>query len=143
MELIQNQLIDLLVLIVTGTISIASVYATIYIQKIVKKAKLQAEKIEDENMEAIINTTIDRTHSLIKANVIAMEQTLVKEIKQSSEDGKITKDELKNISVQVRENVLKQLSEGSVEILNFTLGDVNGYIAAEIEKTLAEIKEQI
>lgn len=143
MELIQSQLIDLLTLIITGAISIASVYATIYIQKVVKKAKLQAEKIEDENMEVIINNTIDRTHSLIQANVIAMEQTLVKEIKESTKDGKVTKEELKNVAVQVRENVLNQLGEGSVEILNITLGDVNGYIAAEIEKTLAELKEQI
>lgn len=143
MELIQSQLVDLLTLVITGAISIASVYATIYIQKIVKRAKMEAEKIEDENIEAIINNTIDRTQALIQANVIAMEQTLVKEIKESIKDEKLTKDELKGIAQKVRENVLNQLGEGSVEILNKTLGDVNGYIEAEIEKTLAELKGQI
>ncbi|MEG2289615.1 MAG: hypothetical protein RSC24_06570 [Clostridium sp.] len=143
MEAIQEQIIGLLTILITGAISIASVYATIYINKLVKKAKLQAEGIEDENVQAIVNLTLDKTQQLIQTNVIAMEQTLVKEIKESIKDGKITKDELKNVAIEVRENVLKQLGEGSKGILENTLGDVNGYIEAEIEKTLAELKGQI
>ena len=59
------------------------------------------------------------------------------------EDGKIEKDELKKLAQNVKENVLNQLGEGSIAILNETLGDVNGYLEVRIEEKLAEIKKEI
>lgn len=143
MEQLQEQVIQLFTIILGGLLSIASVYVTIYVNKAIQKAKLESAKIQDEQARVIANKTLDQVNMLIQTNVVAMEQTVVKGIKEGIADGKITKEELSNVANQVRENVLAQLSQGSVDILNSTLGDVNGYVNAQIEKQLAELKGQL
>ena len=72
-----------------------------------------------------------------------MEQTLVKEIKEKASDGKVDKDELKEVAKIVENDVLNQLSKESKELISLEIDDINGYIAAQIELTLASLKNQI
>ena len=57
-------------------------------------------------------------------------------------DGKVEKDELNKLAVNVKENVLNQLGKGSLDILNEGLNDVNGYIEARLEQVLVDIKKE-
>lgn len=143
MEMLQNQLIELITIILGGLLSIATVYATIFINRAVQKAKIESAKIKDEQLQLITNNTLDKVNMLIQTNVVAMEQTVVKGIKEGIKDGKFTKKDLEAVAQEVKEKVLKQIGKESMEILNNTLGDVNGYVESKIEFTLASLKEQI
>ena len=72
-----------------------------------------------------------------------MENTVKKELLESVNDGKIDKSELKKLSEQVRDNVLKQLGDGAVSILNGGIGDLSGYLEVKIEEQLSQIKNQM
>ena len=61
---------------------------------------------------------------------------------QALQDGKIEKAELVKLRDEVRENVLSQLSQDSLDILNNSLVDVEKYIDTKIESQLAILKEQ-
>ena len=98
-------------------------------------------KFKDEQAKAILNDTLDKVDVLLKTNIVAMENTLKKEISEGIKDGKIEKDELNKLAVNVKENVLNQLGKGSLDILNEGLNDVNGYIEARLEQILVEVKE--
>lgn len=143
MEMIQESLTVLLVTIVCGAISIATAYISNYAKKLTEKAKAETAKIENEAQKTLIDKAINRVDELITVNVVKMEQTLVKEIKEKASDGKVDKDELKEVAKIVENDVLNQLSKESKELISLEIDNINAYIAAQIELTLASLKNQI
>ena len=143
MEMIQESLTVLLITIVCGAISVATAYVSTYAKKLIEKAKVETAKIENEAQKVLIDNAINRVDELITVNVVKMEQTLVKEIKEKASDGKVDKDELKDVAEAVKNDVLNQLSKESKELISLEIDDISGYIAAQIELTLASLKNQI
>ena len=139
-ELLKDTLIQLLSVILTGAITIASAYITVFIAKATEKAKLESKKIEDERQRGMLQDALDKVDSLLKTNIIALENTIKKEMLEAIADGKIEKDELKTLAVKVKENVLIQLGNDSIDILCSSMGDVNGYLEARVEELLVQIK---
>ena len=141
----ENQIMEalglLLTTVITGGIGVITSYVAIYLNNL--KIKIQAEtaKIKNEDTRRLVDGALDRLNSLIITNV--MENTVKKELLESINDGKIDKSELKKLAEQVRDNVLKQLGDGSVSILNGAIGDLSGYLEVKIEEQLSQIKNQI
>ena len=141
--LLENTVIQLLGIIIGGLLAIASAYMTLFVAKATQKAKVETEKLNDERQRKIVNATLDKVDELLRTNIIALENTVKKDMLELIADGKIEKDELKKLAQDVKENVLNQLGEDSIAVLNDTLGDVNGYLEVRIEEKLAEIKKEI
>ncbi|CAI3570076.1 hypothetical protein CNEO4_1960002 [Clostridium neonatale] len=142
-EMIKESLTQLLVIIACGAISVGTAYVTLYTKKLTEKVKAETDKLKDENQKALINSAIDRANDLVTKNVVKMEQTLVKEIKEKTEDGDIKKEELQKIAESVKENVLNQLSKESQDLINLEIKDLSGYIEAQIEVALGTLKNQV
>ena len=142
-NLLENTVIQLLGIIIGGLLAIASAYMTLFVAKATQRAKIETEKLNDERQKAIVDATLDKVDELLKTNIIALENTVKKDMLELIADGKIEKDELKKLAENVKINVINQLGEGSMAILNETLGDVNGYLEVRIEEKLAEIKKEI
>ena len=142
-ELLQDTIIQLLGIVIGGILAIASAYATLFVAKATQKAKVEIEKLNDERQRKIVDATLDKVDELLRTNIVALENTTKKDMLALIEDGKIEKEELKKLAEDVKVNVLNQLGEGSIAILNETLGDVNGYLEVRIEEKLAEIKKEI
>lgn len=142
-ELLKDTLTQLLSVILTGTITIASAYMTVFVAKATEKAKLESKKIEDERQRRMLQDALDKLDSLLKTNIIALENTIKKEMLEAIADGKIEKDELKTLAVKVKENVLIQLGNDSMDILCSSIGDVNGYLEARVEELLVQIKNEM
>ena len=139
-QLLENTVIQLLGIVIGGILAIASAYMTLFVAKATQKAKAETEKLNDERQRKIVNATLNKVDELLRTNIIALENTVKKDMLALIADGKIEKDELKTLAQDVKENVLNQLGDDSLAILNDTLGDVNGYLEARIEEKLAEIK---
>ena len=140
MNNLQEQVNNLLTIVIGGALSVVSIYATIYINKAIEVAKAKAEQIKDEKAKKIVDDTLDRTANLIKTNIVALENTTKVELIKDIQDGKIDYSELNTLATKVQENVINQLGQQSVDVLNQSLGDVNGYLASKIEETLADLK---
>ena len=141
--LLENTVIQLLGIIIGGLLAIASAYMTLFVAKATQRAKIETEKLNDERQKAIVDATLEKVDELLKTNIIALENTVKKDMLELIADGKIEKEELKKLAENVKINVINQLGEGSMAILNETLGDVNGYLEVRIEEKLAEIKKEI
>ena len=141
--LLENTVIQLLGIIIGGLLAIASAYMTLFVAKATQRAKVETEKLNDERQKAMVDATLDKVDKLLKTNIIALENTVKKDMLELIADGKIEKEELKKLAENVKINVINQLGEGSMAILNETLGDVNGYLEVRIEEKLAEIKKEI
>ena len=141
-NLLKDTVIQLLGIIIGGCLAVASVYAGLLIARATQKIKLEIERLNDETQKKILNDTLDRVDNLLQTNIIAMENTVKKDMLAAIEDGKVEKAELKTLADNVKNNVLKQLGNDSLEVLNNSLGDVNGYLEVKIEEILAQIKAQ-
>ena len=140
MELLQEGLVDLLKIVIESVLAIASVYATMFVANVTKKAKVELQKVKDEKAKELLNQNLDRVDALLKTNIVAMENTLKKELIKDIEDGKLDKEEAKLLVNNVKKNVLNQLSNESLVVLNEGLNDLNGYIGARLEEILVEVK---
>ena len=140
--LLKDTVIQLLGIIIGGCLAVASAYGSLLIARATQKIKLEIERLNDETQKRILNDTLDRVDSLLQTNIIAMENTVKKDMLASIADGKIEKAELKTLADNVKNNVLKQLGNDSLAVLNDSLGDVNGYLEVKIEEILAQIKAQ-
>ena len=141
-NLLKDTVVQLLGVIIGGCLAIATAYAGLLIARATQKIKLEIEKLNDETQKKIFNDALDRVDSLLQTNIVAMENTVKKDMLASIADGKIEKAELKTLADNVRNNVLKQLGDDSLAVLNDSLGDVNGYLEVKIEEILAQIKAQ-
>ena len=141
-NLLKDTVVQLLGVIIGGCLAIATAYAGLLIARATQKIKLEIEKLNDETQKKIFNDALDRVDSLLQTNIVAMENTVKKDMLASIADGKIEKAELKTLANNVKNNVLKQLGDDSLAVLNDSLGDVNGYLEAKIEEILAQIKAQ-
>ena len=65
MESIQGALTDLLATIVTGCITLVSVYITFFINKTIENLKSKTEKIECELQRELINNAIEKSMAFI------------------------------------------------------------------------------
>lgn len=141
-NLLKDTVVQLLGVIIGGCLAIATAYAGLLIARATQKIKLEIEKLNDETQKKIFNDALDRVDSLLQTNIVAMENTVKKDMLASIADGKIEKAELKTLADNVKNNVLKQLGDDSLAVLNNSLGDVNGYLEVKIEEILAQIKAQ-
>ena len=120
-ELLQGTVIQLLGIVIGGILAIASAYMTLFVAKATQKAKVETEKLNDERQRKMINSTLNKVDELLKTNIIALENTVKKDMLELIADGKIEKDELKKLAQDVKENVLNQLGNDSLAILNDSL----------------------
>lgn len=141
-NLLKDTVVQLLGVIIGGCLAIVTAYAGLLIARATQKIKLEIENLNDETQKKIFNDALDRVDSLLQTNIVAMENTVKKDMLASIADGKIEKAELKTLADNVKNNVLKQLGDDSLAVLNDSLGDVNGYLEVKIEEILAQIKAQ-
>lgn len=138
--LLKEGLQQLLNIVIGGVLTVASVYGTLFVAKITQKAKIEIAKLKDEQAKIILDASLERLDQLLKTNIVAMENTLKKELTKAIEDGVIEKEELKMLALNVKENVLNQLGRESLDVLNNGLNDLGGYIEARLEQLLVEVK---
>lgn len=143
MEAVQDALVNLLVTVAVGVIGIVGAYTTVCLNKITANIKSKTNKIENENQKALIESAIERVNDLVRVNVIKAQETLVKEIMEKTEDGIFDKSDLKAVADVVKNDVIKQMGEQVTELVKIEIDDLEGYVSAVIEKTLAELKGQI
>lgn len=142
MEMIKQNLISLGVVIVCGAISIATAYVSSYMKKLSEKTKAETSKLENETQKELVDKAIDRVDKLVNTNVIKAQETLVKEIKNAAKDGNVDKRDLKDVAQVVKKEVLVQLSDELKQLVSVEIQDLDKYIEAQIEVSLATLKNK-
>lgn len=140
MEQIQNQLIGLFTIVIGGALTIASIYATIYINKYIEIAKEKSQAIKDENAQKKINLALERVNELLVTNITSANETLKKELIEGIKDGNLSKEDFASLKESVINKVLVQLGGNSKELLSTEIGDLNDFLSSKLEEKLANLK---
>ena len=113
-----------------------------YLVKATTRIKAETKTIQDKATRDLLDKTLDNLTNLINVNVTSASETIVKELKASTLDGVLSKEDGKLILSNVKGKVLTQLSDSGKEVLSTTISDLEGYIESSIETALKQIKAQ-
>lgn len=105
-----------------------------------KQLKAKAELTKEQTTKAFLEKAIYSAEELALTTVTAMEQTTAAELREKVKDGIVSKDELKELSVDVYNQMVYQLKEEYQEVIRNTYGDLRLYLTDLIEKKLYEVK---
>ena len=133
MNILNETLVNTLSTILVGVISIVFLQLFSYLRS-------KTSLIKDQQAKQIVDNTIEKVEKLINDNIIKVEHTSKPIMIQALQDGKIQKEELVKLRDEVKNEVLNQLEEESLDVLNESLADLNKYIEVKIESQLAILK---
>lgn len=140
---LQNILVQSLSTIIVSLLGLGVAYFVKFLNAKTIKVKEESLNIKDEGQRKLVIDAIDRINSLVQTNVIAIEQTLGKEIKNVVNDGVVDKNELQGLAQIVVDRVKGQANDDVLLLANQSISDLDAYILATIEKELAKVKGQI
>lgn len=143
MEEIDLALHSLMVLVITGAISIIGLYTVLLMKKLSLRISKEAKKIGDSELREKAQDAIFTINEIIATTVFALQVTLVKEIREKAADGKLTPEEAEMVFNIAKQQITEQLSEELIKSAQYSIEDVEGYIANKIEMALQEIKDKI
>lgn len=139
MQMNQDLLNSISVILTAVFTAVGTVVAKYYNEK-KAYAKAQASQIANEQDAQLANQAINEVDDLIRTNIIAVENTLKKGIIDGIANGDYSRDALKNLSVNVLNQVKNQMSISSMSTLENIRKDVDGYLANRIEGILTVLK---
>ena len=140
MEEIQQALLTALTMIATVSIGVGAKYLCSLLKRLGDKAEVQTSKIEDEKAEILLKNTLDKVEALIEDSIHYTEENLVKELKLSTEDGKLTLEEGKEVLQTTAENVYAKLSPQTVNLLQDTYDNLMIFIEEKVQNVFDRMK---
>ena len=139
---INTILVNTLTGIGIALIGLVGAYLSLFIKRSTEKLKVQTSAIKDEATRNLVNNALDKTVQLVNKNVTSASETIVKELKSTTLDGKLSAEDGKAILEVVKGKVLIQLSDDIKGLASTEIGDIESYIETLIENSLKELKSE-
>lgn len=143
MEVIQSALLEAATTIVVALISLLAIVAVLYINKLKAKVIIETEKINDQATREYAQGVLTKVTDALSIAVDKMESTMVKELKDKSSDGKLTKEEQKEIADQAKKLANEILGTDMKNLLVGIIGDSEKYVDAQIASLVIKKKNEL
>ena len=108
MENLQPILVNALGTILSAAITTAAVMLVAYLAKLRQKAQSEINKVENESTQTYLSNVLDTVYANLSAAVDRIEVTLVKELKNATGDGKLTKED-QRVAFQFHKGAIRTL----------------------------------
>ena len=112
-------------------ITLIGVFGAWLMAQIAKKQKLST-----------INAAVEELTYAAETTVLELQQTVVDDLKEASADGKLTKDEIKELGKKLLEGTMQKMSESGIGVLKAANVDINAIITGVGEALIARIKHE-
>lgn len=96
-------------------------------------------KTENQMLQTLINNVSDNAENIVKA----LNQTLVNGLKDKSEDGKLTKDEIIAVKNEALTTLMNTLSVEAKTTLTNTFGNLELYLSNLIEAKVSDAHKTV
>ena len=94
-----------------------------------------------EHLSKKLDQYLSVAESVIETTVIKLSETVVKDLREASEDGKLTKEEGAQVFNTAVETVKRILGTVFIEFISEYMGDFDAWLEQEIEKYVKHTKE--
>lgn len=127
-------LIEVLSNIFLALLTLTGAYFLYFINIFISYLK---EKIKSNRL----NEAFNQIEKLAEVTVKSIEQTTAKELRQAVKDGKVSKEELKNLSTKAFAQIVQKLQPEYLRFLEENTVNIESYISDVIEKKVLELKK--
>lgn len=127
----QDAIIEVITqVLATALITLIGVLGTWLTAKVLKRVELtNINKAKDELIEAAQQT------------VMELQQTVVEGMKAATQDGKLTEDEITELSIMLLNKTKQKMSLPAIQLLEAAAVDVNALIRGAGEALIAELHD--
>lgn len=143
MEQLMSTLSQTLVTILCAVISLLGVMAVYYLTKLKNKATAETTKIQNEATQEYADSVIATVYDFLSVAVDKMEVTLVKELKATTEDGKLTKEDQKTVATAAYSLFKQLINDDAMAALHDVVGDTETYVYSLIDSIVLEKKNEL
>ena len=140
MENLQPILVQALGTIVTAAITAAAAMLVAYLAKLRKKAQSEINKVENESTQTYLSNVLDTVYANLSAAVDRIEVTLVKELKNATGDGKLTKEDQDRVAEAAKELCKQITGQETMDALAEIVGDTEQYLLTLIDSLVLQKK---
>lgn len=140
MENLQPILVNALGTIVTAAITTAAAMLVAYLAKLRKKAQSEIDKVENESTQTYLSNVLDTVYANLSAAVDRIEVTLVKELKNATGDGKLTKEDQDRVAEAAKELCKQITGQEIMDALAEIVGDTEQYLLTLIDSLVLQKK---
>ena len=87
-----------------------------------------------------INTAVEELTGAAEQTVLELQQTVVDGLKEASDDGKLTKDEIERLGKLLLEGTLAKMSDSGIKVLKAANVDINAIVTGAGEALIVTMK---
>lgn len=140
MENLQPILVNALGTILSAAITTAAVMLVAYLAKLRQKAQSEINKVENESTQTYLSNVLDTVYANLSAAVDRIEVTLVKELKNATGDGKLTKEDQDRVAEAAKELCKQITGQETMDALAEIVGDTEQYLLTLIDSLVLQKK---
>jgi len=127
------KIVETLLPIVIALVIAALNYGVMYLRR-------QISKLENDTLKKAIGDALTEAQTVGIEAVKATQQVFVNEIKEKSEDGKLTKEEAKQAMKIAKEYFMSHISKHSLKILQAAIGPIEDWLESFLEAKVYDLK---
>lgn len=121
-------------------IPLGGAFYAFYKGKGVEFVETKINTIQDTKTKDLVQCAFDRVDELLTDGITSAENTVKQDLIKQISEGKVSKDSLKQIGVDVVSNVISQLNDKTINALKEEISDVESYVNNRLETKLANLK---
>lgn len=140
MDQVVNTLITTAGTILCALITALGAIVMTYIYKLRQKAQAEINKIDNENTQAYLSNMLDTVYNNLCASVDKVEVGLAKTLKETTEDGKLTKEDQALLAQTAMELCKSITGEEIMNSLEQVVGDTETYLLTLIDSIVLKKK---
>lgn len=126
--------------LITAVVTLLLAFLINAVRRIAAKAKLESQKIKNEEQRNLVDEAIVRLEDVATKTVTKLEQTTAKDLRELVKVGKVDKAQLRALSQKALDEILESLNPDYLDLIEDTFGDAKAYILNTIEAKVFELK---
>lgn len=140
MDQVMNTLLTTAGTVLCALISVLGAFAIVYLTKLRQKAQAEIDKIDNESTQTYLSNVLDTVYNNLSASIDRIEVTLVKELKATTEDGKLTKEDQDRVAKAAMELCEQITGNEMMNALGDIVGDTETYLLTLIDSMVLQKK---
>jgi len=120
---------------------IIAIIGLVFTGVIIPLSRAAFEWLRSKTQNEVLMSAIDEFEVVADHVVMSLQQTVVDGLKEKSEDGKLTADEIKDVAQMAIDMFISDISTKSLEVIENNTDDISAYIANLIESRLFQLKQ--
>lgn len=139
-EAIGKVIVDAAVTVTAGMMPVLTAICLSGINKFGKKMQHELERMDDEDQKKLLWEAYESLDDIAEKTVRKFEQTTVSKLKAAADDGKLTDEEIGELSGQVYSEIIDTLNLEYQVCLQENLGNLEKYIVSTVEDKVLKLK---